>query len=57
MNSVFLSPNFPPNFANFAVQLKQAGACVLGLGDDHYDDLSGDVRSLTDYYRVQACII
>lgn len=53
MNSVFLSPNFPPNFANFAVQLKEAGACVLGLGDDHYDDLSGDVRrSLTDYYRV-----
>lgn len=55
MNSVFLSPNFPPNFANFAVQLKQAGACVLGLGDDHYDDLSGDVRrSLTDYYRVSS---
>jgi hypothetical protein len=55
MNSVFLSPNFPPNFANFAVQLKQAGACVLGLGDDHYDDLSGDVRrSLTDYYRVDS---
>ncbi len=55
MNSVFLSPNFPPNFANFAVQLKQAGACVLGLGDDHYDDLSGVVRrSLTDYYRVSS---
>lgn len=55
MNSVFLSPNFPPNFANFAVQLKQAGARVLGLGDDHYDDLSDDVRrSLTDYYRVSS---
>lgn len=55
MNSVFLSPNFPPNFANFAVQLKEAGACVLGLGDDNYNDLSHDVRrSLTDYYQVSS---
>jgi hypothetical protein len=53
MNSVFLSPNFPPNFAYFAVQLKEAGAKVLGLADDSYEALSPILRdSLTEYYRV-----
>jgi hypothetical protein len=53
MNSVFLSPNFPPNFAYFAVQLKEAGAKVLGLADEPYESLSPELRnSLTEYYRV-----
>jgi hypothetical protein len=53
MNSVFLSPNFPPNFAYFAVQLKEAGAKVLGLADEPYEALSPELRnSLTEYYRV-----
>ncbi|HEY9676629.1 MAG TPA: ATP-grasp domain-containing protein [Drouetiella sp.] len=53
MNSVFLSPNFPPNFAAFSTQLRNAGARVLGLADEPYDDLSHEVKSsLTEYYRV-----
>jgi len=53
MNSVFLSPNFPPNFAAFSTQLREAGATVLGLADDPYDALSHEIRSsLTEYYRV-----
>lgn len=53
MNSVFLSPNFPPNFAHFATQLRDAGATVLGLADEPYDHLSNEIRSaLTEYYRV-----
>jgi len=53
MNSVFLSPNFPPNFVSFATQLRASGAVVLGLGDDPYEELSHELRSgLTEYYRV-----
>jgi hypothetical protein len=53
MNSVFLSPNFPPNFANFSVQLKAAGVTVLGLADEPYEALSPQLKeTITDYYRV-----
>ncbi len=53
MNSVFLSPNFPPNFAAFSTQLREAGARVLGLADEPYESLSHEIRSsLTEYYRV-----
>ncbi|HNB22189.1 MAG TPA: ATP-grasp domain-containing protein [Candidatus Melainabacteria bacterium] len=53
MNSVFLSPHFPPNFQNFASRLKNAGATVLGLSDVPYDSLSHDLKcNLTEYYKV-----
>ena len=53
MISVFLSPNIPPNFVDFAIQLRASGAVVLGLGDDAFEDLSHDLRTgLTEYYRV-----
>lgn len=53
MNVVFLSPHFPPHYAHFCSQLKQAGANVLGVGDPQYDHLSSEVRDgLTEYYRV-----
>ncbi|SRR5579875_29934 len=53
MNTVFLSPHFPPNFRNFCIQLRQAGANVLGLADEGYESLNPELRaSLTDYYRV-----
>ncbi|MBU6453930.1 MAG: ATP-grasp domain-containing protein [Cyanobacteria bacterium REEB67] len=53
MISVFLSPNFPPNYVNFATQLRAEGAIVLGLGDDPFEDLSHELRvGLTEYYRV-----
>ena len=53
MNVVFLSPQFPPQYFRFCLNLKVAGANVLGIGDEPYDSLSQEVRSaLTEYYRV-----
>ena len=54
MNVVFLSPHFPPQYYRFCRSLKAAGANVLGIGDEPYDNLSPDVRSaLTEYFRVE----
>ena len=53
MNVIFLSPHFPPHFFRFCLNLKQAGANVLGVGDEPYDGLPADVRNaLTEYYHV-----
>jgi len=53
MNVVFLSPHFPPHYFRFCLNLKRAGANVLGIGDEPYDNLAQDVRSaLTEYYRI-----
>jgi hypothetical protein len=53
MISVFLSPNFPPNFAHFASRLRAAGVCVLGLSDDPWHVLSDELKSsLNEYYQV-----
>ncbi len=53
MNVVFLSPHFPPQYFRFCSSLKAAGANVLGIGDEPYDNLSADVHTaLTEYYRV-----
>ena len=53
MNFVYLSPHFPPNFINFAVQLRALGANVLGLADVPYEQLSPLLQgALTEYYRV-----
>jgi hypothetical protein len=53
MNSVFLSPHFPPNFYNFAVHLKGVGARVLGIADEPWERLNPALRdALTEYYKV-----
>ncbi len=53
MKVVLLSPDFPPNYYQFAVALRQNGAEVLGLGNTSYDALSIDLkRALVEYYRV-----
>ncbi len=53
MNVVIISPNFPPNFFNFAVAASQAGLTVLGIGDAPYDMLRTELRdALSDYYYV-----
>jgi hypothetical protein len=53
MNVVFLSPHFPPNWFNFCVRLREAGATVLGLADAPYEELRPELReALTEYYRV-----
>ncbi len=53
MNVIFLSPHFPPNFRHFVRGLRQAGATVLGLGDEPFDNLHSELRSqFHEYYRV-----
>jgi hypothetical protein len=53
MNIVFISPQFPPNFYNFVVAARRAGANVLGIGDAPYDDMRPELRrALTEYFRV-----
>jgi len=50
MNFVFISPNFPPNFYQFCVELKKAGATVLAIGDAPYKDLIPELKeSITEY--------
>lgn len=53
MNIVFLSPHFPPNFYNFCVRLREQGANVFGIADQHHSELRPELRNaLTEYYRV-----
>ncbi|MBR3277680.1 MAG: ATP-grasp domain-containing protein [Lachnospiraceae bacterium] len=55
MNFVFISPNFPTDYAQFCVGLKENGANVLGIGDAPYDELRDDLKwALTEYYRVDS---
>jgi biotin carboxylase len=55
MNFVHLSPHFPPNYFRFAVALKNHGVTVLGLADEPYDSLRGELKSsLTEYFRVNS---
>ncbi len=53
MNYVYLSPQFPTNYYPFVIQLRAAGANVLGIGDSPFEHLSAALkRHLTEYYRV-----
>ena len=52
-NFIFISPNFPTNYWQFCHELKNNGMNVLGIGDQPYDQLSGDLKaSLNEYYKV-----
>ena len=52
-NFIFVSPNFPTNYWQFCRELKNNGMNVLGIGDQPYDQLSGDLKaSLNEYYKV-----
>ena len=54
MNVVFLSPHFPPHYFRFCLNLKAAGANVLGVGDEPYENLSEDVRTaLSEYFQIE----
>ena len=54
MNYLFISPNFPTNFKNFATCLKARGVKVLGIGSEEYDRLDPELQeSLAEYYLVE----
>ena len=53
MNYVHFSPDFPPNYYPFAVELRRIGVNVLGLGEAPYEGLRPELRSaMNEYYRV-----
>lgn len=53
MNFVFISPHFPPNFYNFCVELKKAGATVLAIGDTPQSEFRQELKdSITEYAQV-----
>lgn len=52
-NFIFLSPNFPANYWQFCMELHKNGVNVLGIGDQPYDELRGELKeALTEYYKV-----
>lgn len=52
-NFIFISPNFPTNYWQFCRELKNNGLNVLGIGDQHYDELTNELKSsLNEYYKV-----
>ena len=55
MNYVYLSPHFPTNYYPFVIQLRKAGANVLGVGDSSFEGLSDPLKQhLTEYSRISA---
>ena len=49
-NVIFISPNFPENYWLFRRELMADGVNVLGIGDQAYSELSGNLKeNLTDY--------
>ncbi len=50
MNFLFISPQFPPSFFHFCVELKMAGANVLAIGDAPYSEFNNELKaSITEY--------
>ena len=53
MNFVFISPNFPPSFYHFCVELRRAGANVLTIGDAPYNEFRQELKNvITEYCRI-----
>ncbi|HYK89032.1 MAG TPA: carboxylate--amine ligase [Acidobacteriota bacterium] len=53
MNTVFISPEFPSHYHRFCVQLRAAGATVLGIGQTSHSQLHPELRAaLHDYYQM-----
>jgi len=53
MNFVYLSPHFPPNYYQFCTALRSLGANVLGLADEPYNNLRGELKgALNEYFFV-----
>jgi hypothetical protein len=50
MEFLYLSPEFPPNFANFILQLDRYGANVWALGESDFYDMPERLRNAIRYY-------
>ena len=55
MNFVFMSPQFPTNYYNFCIHLKNNGTNVLAIGDGPYDEFRPELKeAITEYYLVES---
>ncbi|WP_422486869.1 ATP-grasp domain-containing protein [Gudongella sp. DL1XJH-153] len=55
MNYILISPDFPSNFKQFAIRLKEEGVNVLGIGSPDFEYLDPKLSyALTEYYKVQS---
>jgi len=50
MEFLYLSPEFPPNFANFILQLEKQGANVWALGEADFYEMPVTLREAIRYY-------
>ena len=50
MEFLYLSPEFPPNFANFIFQLENCGANVWAMGEADFYDMPAPLRNAIRYY-------
>ena len=50
MNLLYLSPDFPPNYANFIVELAKAGVNVFGVGEAEFSGLPERTRTHLQWY-------
>jgi hypothetical protein len=50
MEFLYLSPEFPPNFANFILDLDKQGANVWALGNADFYDMPEGLRNAIRYY-------
>ncbi|MDR2822847.1 MAG: hypothetical protein LBV58_04875 [Acholeplasmatales bacterium] len=47
---VFISPNFPDNYYNFVVSLKERGVKVIGIGDTSFLNLREELKASLEEY-------
>jgi len=50
MNFLYISPEFPPNFQNFILQLARVGVNVFGIGEAGFFDLPVPIREALCWY-------
>lgn len=50
MDFLYISPEFPPNYAQFVIQLDQAGIDVWGVGEAEFYDMPEPLRSAMRWY-------
>ena len=50
MDFLYISPEFPPNYTNFVIQLNQAGIDVWGLGEADFYSMPPCLRSALRWY-------
>lgn len=53
-NFIYISPQFPPNYVAFPLNLRKFGVNVFGLAGDWFGQLPWELQqSLTEYYRAE----